>query len=123
MAAEAQLAATEAELEKQRMLNEKLENDLLQMEQRKPNGEAGSDSPQLGSLDGLAGIELGKKTVRSLCGHQIDFLNVGVCRTPQHGLRLYRLPNLRIPRFFPSSLVNATASDSETPSWKRYGLS
>ena len=62
-AAQAQLATTETELEKQRMLNEKLENDLLQMDQRKPNGDAGSDSPQLGSLDGLAGIELGKKTV------------------------------------------------------------
>ncbi|EPT04993.1 hypothetical protein FOMPIDRAFT_1156498 [Fomitopsis schrenkii] len=62
MAAQAQLVATESELEKQRMLNEKLENDLLQMDQRKPNGEVGSDSPRLSSLDGLAGIELGKKT-------------------------------------------------------------
>ncbi|KZT72124.1 hypothetical protein DAEQUDRAFT_723291 [Daedalea quercina L-15889] len=60
---QAQLAADESELEKQRMLNEKLEDDLLQMEQRKPNGDAGSsDSPRVGSMDGLAGIELGKKT-------------------------------------------------------------
>ncbi|KAH9839474.1 CASP C terminal-domain-containing protein, partial [Rhodofomes roseus] len=63
MAAQAQFAATESELEKQRMLNERLENDLLQMDQRKPNGDAGSDSPRIGSMDGLAGIELGKKTV------------------------------------------------------------
>ncbi|TFY67935.1 hypothetical protein EVJ58_g1340 [Rhodofomes roseus] len=62
MAAQAQFAATESELEKQRMLNERLENDLLQMDQRKPNGDAGSDSPRIGSMDGLAGIELGKKT-------------------------------------------------------------
>ncbi|KAI0733144.1 CASP C terminal-domain-containing protein [Fomitopsis betulina] len=62
MAAQAQLDATESELEKQRMLNEKLETDLLQMDQRKPNGEVGFDSPTLSALDGLAGIELGKKT-------------------------------------------------------------
>jgi len=63
MAAQAQLAATEFELEKQRMLAEKLENDLLQMEQRKSNGDSSlSDSPRIGSIDGLAGIELGKKT-------------------------------------------------------------
>ncbi|KAH9935535.1 CASP C terminal-domain-containing protein [Fomitopsis serialis] len=63
MAAQAQLAVTESELEKQRMLSEKLENDLLQMEQRKQNGDSGlSDSPRIGSMDGLAGIELGKKT-------------------------------------------------------------
>lgn len=66
MAAQAQLDATESELEKQRMLNEKLETDLLQMDQRKPNGEVGFDSPTLSALDGLAGIELGKKTVGRL---------------------------------------------------------
>ncbi|KAI0630292.1 CASP C terminal-domain-containing protein [Trametes polyzona] len=56
-----QLAATESELEKQRALNEKLETDLLQMDQRK--GENGiSPSPANGSstpVDVLA--ELGKK--------------------------------------------------------------
>ncbi|KAI0930469.1 hypothetical protein AcW1_009144 [Taiwanofungus camphoratus] len=66
-AAQAELAFTESELEKQRTLNEKLETDLLQMDQRKLNGELNgvadyessrADSPQ---LDALAGLDLGKK--------------------------------------------------------------
>ena len=59
-AAQAELAAKETELEKQRALNDKLETDLLQMNQRKPNGvvfDAGSDQPP----DALAGLDLGKK--------------------------------------------------------------
>lgn len=59
---EVQLSATESELEKQRALNEKLETDLLQMDQRKADGGLtpshvnGSATP----VDVLA--ELGKKT-------------------------------------------------------------
>lgn len=82
MAAQAQLVATESELEKQRMLNEKLENDLLQMDQRKPNGEVGSDSPRLSSLDGLAGIELGKKTVGCRAVLDCASLKWSASRTP-----------------------------------------
>lgn len=58
---ETQLSATESELEKQRALNEKLETDLLQMDQRKADGGLtpshanGSATP----VDVLA--ELGKK--------------------------------------------------------------
>ncbi|KAI0663567.1 CASP C terminal-domain-containing protein [Cubamyces menziesii] len=60
---QSQLAATEFELEKQRALNEKLETDLLQMDQRK--GDAGQNgvNPSPGTstpVDVLA--ELGKKT-------------------------------------------------------------
>ena len=65
---QSQLVATESELEKQRTLNEKLENDLLQMDQRKTDGGInGTHSPANGasaSTDALAGIDLGKKTVR-----------------------------------------------------------
>ncbi|KAI0358369.1 hypothetical protein OH77DRAFT_1494092 [Trametes cingulata] len=61
---QSQLAATESELEKQRALNEKLETDLLQMDQRKADGGLNgiSPSPANGSstpVDVLA--ELGKK--------------------------------------------------------------
>ncbi|PCH43609.1 hypothetical protein WOLCODRAFT_18462 [Wolfiporia cocos MD-104 SS10] len=66
-ASQTDLAATESELEKQRALNDKLENDLLQMDQRKPNGElsggaSSADLTSLGSIDALAGLDLGKKT-------------------------------------------------------------
>ncbi|KAH9949595.1 CASP C terminal-domain-containing protein [Amylocystis lapponica] len=74
-AIQAELAYTESELEKQRALNERLENDLLHMDQRKPNGEANGkvpvDSSATGSsvgsmsIDGLAGLDLGKKSNES----------------------------------------------------------
>lgn len=64
-AAEEQLALTKAELEKQKTLNEKLENDLVSMDKHKPNGDVTPVS-NVESTDGLAGLELGKKTVR-LC--------------------------------------------------------
>ncbi|KAI0697242.1 CASP C terminal-domain-containing protein [Cytidiella melzeri] len=62
MNAQSGLAAAEAELEKQRALNENLENDLLQLDSHKPkaaNGDAKSDS------DFLAGLDLGKKSTPS----------------------------------------------------------
>lgn len=66
-ATQAELAATEAELEKQNALNDKLENDLLQMDQRKSNGDSNgaagtSDSATANSGDVLAGLDLGKKS-------------------------------------------------------------
>ena len=63
---QSQLEATESELEKQRALNEKLEDDLLHMDQRKAEGGInGTHSPANGTStpsDALAGIDLGKKT-------------------------------------------------------------
>ncbi|EMD37343.1 hypothetical protein CERSUDRAFT_114020 [Gelatoporia subvermispora B] len=67
-ATKAELEQSEAELEKQRALSEKLENDLLQMDQRKPAGDlnggpstaAPSDEDDATS-DILAGLDLGKK--------------------------------------------------------------
>ena len=67
---QSQLEATEAELERQRALNEKLETDLLHMDQRQSEGgvNGSSASPANGTstpVDVLAGLELGKKnTVR-----------------------------------------------------------
>lgn len=63
-AAQGELATKDAELEKQRALNDRLETDLLQMDQRKANGvvfDAAASNEQ--PLDALAGIELGRKTV------------------------------------------------------------
>lgn len=64
-AAQAELAATDSELQRQRALNEKLENDLLQMDRHKPNGDAsGSMTPaEAGTpADALASLDLGKRT-------------------------------------------------------------
>ncbi|KAI1794075.1 CASP C terminal-domain-containing protein [Ganoderma leucocontextum] len=63
---QSQLEVTESELDKQRALNEKLETDLLQMDQRK--GDTGATSPANGTstpVDVLAGLELGKKSGES----------------------------------------------------------
>ena len=60
---QSELAMTSSELEKQRALNEKLENDLLQMQAHNPKTvvfDAVSEDP-----DVLAGLDLGKKTVCS----------------------------------------------------------
>ncbi|KAG6833536.1 hypothetical protein H0H87_005187 [Tephrocybe sp. NHM501043] len=62
-AAEDQLKNMGSELEKQKSLNEKLENDLLSMNKHRPNGDlTSSDS----GLDVLAGLELGTKKAASL---------------------------------------------------------
>jgi len=65
------LAATEADLQKQRALNEKLENDLLQMDSHKPNGDAsGAGTPDFGApSDALAGLDLGKKSTDTPTRH------------------------------------------------------
>ncbi|KAK7692571.1 hypothetical protein QCA50_004201 [Cerrena zonata] len=62
-ATQAQLAEAESELEKQRDLNERLENDLLQMDRHKPNGRlSGRDTPvDSSSADVLAGLDIGKR--------------------------------------------------------------
>ena len=59
-----ELETTTSELEKQRALNEKLENDLLQLNKHEQNGDqnGGSKSPDGASDDDiLAGLDLGKK--------------------------------------------------------------
>ncbi|KAJ7079159.1 CASP C terminal-domain-containing protein [Mycena belliarum] len=60
-AAEEKLTSTSTELEKQRILNEKLENDLVSMNSHKPNGDPVSLS-EVDSTDVLAGLDLGRKT-------------------------------------------------------------
>lgn len=64
MAVQGDLAAAEADLQKQRALNERLENDLLHMDSHKANGDvSGTGTPDLGVPgDALAGLELGKKS-------------------------------------------------------------
>ena len=57
-AAEERLWATSSELEKQKILNEKLEMDLLAVEKHKPNGDALSRSNS--ASDPLAGLDIGK---------------------------------------------------------------
>lgn len=56
-----QFASTADELEKQRVLNEKLETDLLSMNKHGANG----DTTTSESSDVLAGLDLGKKSVRT----------------------------------------------------------
>ncbi|KAJ6587105.1 CASP C terminal-domain-containing protein, partial [Mycena vulgaris] len=62
-AAEEQLTSTSTELEKQKILNEKLENDLVSMNSHKPNGDV--PPSETDSTDVLAGLDLGRKTVCS----------------------------------------------------------
>ncbi|KAJ7647139.1 CASP C terminal-domain-containing protein [Roridomyces roridus] len=57
---EEQLAGTSAELGKQKILNEKLENDLLSMNSHKSNGDLTASNND--STDVLAGLDLGRKT-------------------------------------------------------------
>jgi hypothetical protein len=62
MAAQADLAGAEAELEKQRTLNEKLENDLLQIQTHNPTPKTMLDGQNTPAEDDvLAGLDLGKK--------------------------------------------------------------
>ncbi|KAJ7287847.1 CASP C terminal-domain-containing protein [Mycena rebaudengoi] len=58
--AEEELIATKTDLEKQKILNEKLENDLVSMNSHKSNGDLASS--ELDSTDVLAGLDLGRKT-------------------------------------------------------------
>ncbi|KAH7929825.1 hypothetical protein BV22DRAFT_1029001 [Leucogyrophana mollusca] len=61
---EEQLASTSSDLRKQKDLNEKLENDLLSMDQHKPNGNSNL-TPSDSQVDVLSGLDLGKKTTDS----------------------------------------------------------
>jgi homeobox protein cut-like len=54
---------TRAELEKQTALNEKLENDLLLINQRVSNGASAKDESTANGQDGLSGLKLGQKSV------------------------------------------------------------
>ncbi|KAL0956421.1 hypothetical protein HGRIS_002569 [Hohenbuehelia grisea] len=55
-----QLSDTSTELEKQKILNEKLENDLLSMNKHQTNGDA-TPSSDAGSADVLSRLDLGRK--------------------------------------------------------------
>ncbi|KAG8711960.1 hypothetical protein FRC12_009099 [Ceratobasidium sp. 428] len=54
---------TRAELDKQTSLNEKLENDLLHINQRPSNGIMERNEASIGPQDGLSGLQLGNKSV------------------------------------------------------------
>lgn len=57
-----QLSNTSMELEKQKILNEKLETDLLSMNKHAPNGDI---TPSESGTDVLANLDLGRKTAVS----------------------------------------------------------
>lgn len=59
-----ELADTKEELDKQKVLNDRLESDLLQMEQHKPNGtRAQSPDDSFADQDPLTSLDLGNKKV------------------------------------------------------------
>jgi homeobox protein cut-like len=62
-----QLYTTSSELEQQKVLNEKLENDLFSVDKHKLNGNV--TPSESGGLDALASLELGK---RSTVKHSIS---------------------------------------------------
>ena len=96
---------TSSELEKQRALNEKLENDLLQMETHNPKLVATEPSEEDG--DALAGLELGKKIVRHLATANVVEVSVLMYDwfvnrlRPQEAVP-YHSPRRRIHRYCPS---------------------
>jgi homeobox protein cut-like len=66
--AEERLATADAELEKQKTLNERLENDLLQLDKHKAEPSNGDIyDPLSSSHDLLADLDLGKKPQVGLC--------------------------------------------------------
>lgn len=104
MNAQSELAAAEAELEKQRALNDKLENDLLQLETHNPKGTNGDAAPA--DSDVLAGLDLGKKpAVRFqflLAFLRASRADVDYCSLHRQGIVLYHLLQRLIRRFCPS---------------------
>ncbi|KAJ7772547.1 CASP C terminal-domain-containing protein [Mycena maculata] len=71
LTAEERLVVTSAELEKQKILNEKLENDLVSMNSHKPNGDLLASEND--STDVLAGLDLGRKTDQPIRSTPIPF--------------------------------------------------
>jgi hypothetical protein len=120
------LASTNQDLEKHRELNDRLESDLLKLEQSRGgqgNGDTSlADDAQDDILAGL-GLELNltTKNVRCLNCHQIKVLsNLRVVRKiPRYKRNLYPLHPPPIRLFCPSSQANVTASDSAMLSLKR----
>ena len=82
METQSELAAAEAELDKQRVLNNKLENDLLQLETHNPKGINGDATPI--ESDVLAGLDLKKKNgvsrLHHISGNLLMIENVGNSR-------------------------------------------
>ena len=123
------LAYTTSELEKHRQLNERLESDLLKIEQHGQhqsspgNGDANSaDAEEDDILAGL-GLELGPATKSVRWPDYFPFLIL----TPAVGRKilrykpsLYHLPPPPIHPFFPLSPASATASVNAMLNLKRY---
>lgn len=61
LSTQGELVNAEVELEKQRALNEKLENDLLQIQTHNPGSKAVNGDSTPAADDVLAGLDLGKK--------------------------------------------------------------
>jgi len=113
------LAFTSSELEKHRQLNERLESDLLKIEQHGQdqtspgNGDAdAADAAEDDILAGL-GLELGLTTKNVRCPNYFPFLNFDPSvgrKILRYNRNLYLLRPPPIHPFSPSSPANATAS-------------
>lgn len=124
-----QLEATESELEKQHALNEKLETDLLQMDQRKDGGINGASTPANGTgsatpVDVLAGLDLGKK---SGVGFPCTNLTRGMLLTERsrklrRGTRRYHLLHQPILQSYRLLQASGIASGSATQNLRKYAL-
>ena len=98
MAAQADLANAEIELEKQRALNEKLENDLLQIQAHNPAPKAtanGYDTPA--EDDVLAGLDLGKKPAVSAESPVAKPSAVAESRSLDSGVPSASVPEIALP--------------------------
>ncbi|KAF7361668.1 Golgi membrane protein [Mycena venus] len=84
---EERLATTTAELEKQKILNEKLETDLVSMNSHKSNGDLASEAD---STDVLAGLDLGRKTACLFFCTSLHFLTQ--CESQEQPVRSSPIP-------------------------------
>lgn len=108
------LEGLHSRFEEQRSLNDRLENDLLRINQSTDSGRASGTATPSG--DPLAGMNLGRKVRRSLLWLGMELIER--YRRSTLSSRRRRIARRRRPSF-PSSLRNEIDSDNETLNWKR----
>jgi len=107
-----QLESVSSELEKQKQLNEKLENDLMSIDREK------NESPTVDSEHNpLAGLDVGRRVSTSYLPKRI----ILICplRKILSGQRLSPSPPLQTRPFYPSSQAKGIVSASATQNLKK----
>jgi homeobox protein cut-like len=115
-----ELAGVRNELEKQKVLTDRLENDLMNLgggQQQHPNGNAekasGMSTPSQ-STDGLSGLNLGSTSVRDFWSYYANDVDIFL-RIAQFDTLLFHFPPRPTLQSFQLSLLNEIASASGMP--------